>query len=287
MKKTFSKSYLIIWISFLIYLILQYRQVFIYFDDYGYLSLSYGTIMPEVIGVNYSLGDIFEFMGQHFINANGRLLYTFFLPFCNMIGGVRFIQLSMAIIVWSVHYIIFVSIKKEFSMNILQLWITSCLICSMWGLIGVMYQRSGSYWFAASFTYIMPAISFLLFTRKYYSTIKSSSIRGKDAAVLILLAFLSGFSTEQWFVATLCSVIMMGAYKLFKKVRLQKYDIGILGATLIGACPILFSPAVGVRMTQSENWVQLPFYEKIIQNIEHLINYFFISGTGIFCWHYY
>ena len=31
-----------IWAAFFCFLILQYRKVFLYYDDYGYMSMSYG-----------------------------------------------------------------------------------------------------------------------------------------------------------------------------------------------------------------------------------------------------
>ena len=68
-------AYLAVFAAFYVFLLMHFGNVFIYYDDYGYLSLSYGTNI-DVAGAEYSLSELLAFMRGHYFNSNGRLLYT-------------------------------------------------------------------------------------------------------------------------------------------------------------------------------------------------------------------
>ena len=66
-----------IWAAFFCFLILQYRKVFLYYDDYGYMSMSYGWAPADWVFGN-SMLFIFRYMYRPYFQVNGRL-YTNFL----------------------------------------------------------------------------------------------------------------------------------------------------------------------------------------------------------------
>ena len=68
---------ILIFVVFGGYLLLQFSRVVIYYDDYGYLSLSYAYVMEEAAGTDYNLSQLLEYMGHHYFYGNGRLLCTF------------------------------------------------------------------------------------------------------------------------------------------------------------------------------------------------------------------
>lgn len=51
----------IIFILYLMFIYFQHQFVFMYFDDYGYASLSYGAIVGNG-GTNYNLNDIIKYL---------------------------------------------------------------------------------------------------------------------------------------------------------------------------------------------------------------------------------
>lgn len=67
----------IIFILYLMFIYFQHQFVFMYFDDYGYASLSYGAIVGNG-GTNYNLNDIIKYLFWHYVNWGGRIV-PFFL----------------------------------------------------------------------------------------------------------------------------------------------------------------------------------------------------------------
>lgn len=52
----------LVFLMFYIYLLMQFSKVFIYYDDYGYLSLSYGYNVLELTGSDYNLFQALEYI---------------------------------------------------------------------------------------------------------------------------------------------------------------------------------------------------------------------------------
>ena len=64
------KNYKAVWLLFAVYLIgllALHKQVFLYSDDYGYASLSYGHYMGTN-GLRYGLSDILKYLKWHYMN---------------------------------------------------------------------------------------------------------------------------------------------------------------------------------------------------------------------------
>ena len=93
MKKEVKIGIGLVFLAFYVFLIMQFGKVFVYYDDFGYLSLSYGNTVPDVIGSNYTLSQLLSFMGKHYFYSNGRLFYLFLFSFLNMIGGLAAVQI--------------------------------------------------------------------------------------------------------------------------------------------------------------------------------------------------
>ena len=66
MKKEVKIGIGLVFLAFYVFLIMQFGKVFVYYDDFGYLSLSYGNTVPDVIGYKYTLSQLLSFMGKHY-----------------------------------------------------------------------------------------------------------------------------------------------------------------------------------------------------------------------------
>ena len=76
MRKEAKIGVLLVFAVFLWYLLAQYSSVYIYYDDYGYLSLSYGYRVQGVTGLGYTPAQMLEFVQGHYASgSSGRLLY--------------------------------------------------------------------------------------------------------------------------------------------------------------------------------------------------------------------
>lgn len=271
-----SKGYIFTFAVFFIYLVSQFKKVYIYYDDYGYLSLSYGYVTESVVGDRYNIFQLIDFMYNHYLVANGRLLYAGLFPFVNMLGGILAIQIFMATVVFVIHFIIFYEIKKRNNLNNRVTFLLAIFLCLLYGLLSITIHRQGTYWFAASFLYVTPAIIFLFFSIMYYKTVKSDKEIDKKMQIsLVSLAFIVGFSTEQWLSAGIIYIITVIGIKLYKKIRIKVYDICIFIFVILGALPILTSPAAKQRMLNSGEFANYSLFEKFTGNTNIIITNFF------------
>ena len=304
MKRYMKYAYLAVFAAFYVFLLMQFGNVFIYYDDYGYLSLSYGTNI-HVAGSEYSFSELLAFMKGHYFNSNGRLLYMFLYCFVHMLGGIRGVQVFMATAVLAVVMLLFFIVKQMLegrlgaaenrscreedevygTLGPVALAALAAFLCLLYGTLGIMVQRMGTYWYAASFIYVVPAITFLVFALYFYRTVFLP--KGEKPGVLrmclcAVLGFLAAWSQEQWFVTTVSFVIICLGTKLWRDRRLELYEILTFLACAAGGLIIIFSPAVSSRMNSAGNaeFAALSFLGKLGKNIPLLMNLFF-SGENI------
>ena len=257
MKKEVKIGIGLVFLAFYVFLIMQFGKVFVYYDDFGYLSLSYGNTVPDVIGSNYTLSQLLSFMGKHYFYSNGRLFYLFLFSFLNMIGGLAAVQVFMATsvlaILMLVHYVVMRHIKPAGWRPVFL----AAFICLLYGTIGILIQRLGTYWYAASFLYVVPTVTFLVLAVLYYETIGEEPETWKKA-VCIVLAFFAAFSQEEWLVAVIGYICMVIAWKTLKKYRVRAYDFGTLAAAVAGALPILLMALMGLGAYMIWKKMKLP-----------------------------
>lgn len=306
MKRYMKYAYLAVFAAFYVFLLMQFGNVFIYYDDYGYLSLSYGTNI-HVAGAEYSFSELLAFMKGHYFNSNGRLPYMFLYCFVHMLGGIRGVQVFMATAVLAVVMLLFFIVKQMLegrleaaeeekrscreedevhgTLGPVALAALAAFLCLLYGTLGIMVQRMGTYWYAASFIYVVPAITFLVFALYFYRTVFLP--KGEKPGVLrmclcAVLGFLAAWSQEQWFVTTVSFVIICLGIKLWRDRRLELYEILTFLVCAAGGLIIIFSPAVSSRMNSAGNaeFAALSFLGKLGKNIPLLMNLFF-SGENI------
>ena len=307
MKRYMKYAYLAVFAAFYVFLLMQFGNVFIYYDDYGYLSLSYGTNI-DVAGAEYSFSELLAFMKGHYFNSNGRLLYMFLYCFVHMLGGIRGVQVFMATAVLAVVMLLFFTARRMLEGRLeaaevpgdgtkekggeLQgrlgpgaLAALAAFICLLYGTLGIMVQRMGTYWYAASFIYVVPAITFLVFALYFYRTVflpKGEKMGVLRMCLCAVLGFLAAWSQEQWFVTTVSFVIICLGIKLWRDRKLELYEILTFLVCGAGGLIIIFSPAVSSRMNSAGNaeFAALSFLGKLEKNIPLLMNLFF-SGENI------
>lgn len=306
MKRYMKYAYLAVFAAFYVFLLMQFGNVFIYYDDYGYLSLSYGTNI-DVAGAEYSFSELLAFMKGHYFNSNGRLLYMFLYCFVHMLGGIRGVQVFMATAVLAVVMLLFFIVKQMLegrleaaeeekrscreedevygTLGPVALAALAAFLCLLYGTLGIMVQRMGTYWYAASFIYVVPAITFLVFALYFYRTVflpKGEKMGVLRMCLCAVLGFLAAWSQEQWFVTTVSFVIICLGIKLWRDRKLELYEILTFLVCGAGGLIIILSPAVSARMNSAGNaeFASLSLFGKLGRNIPLLMNLFF-SGENI------
>ena len=161
----------------------------------------------------------------------------------------------------------------------------AAFICLLYGTLGIMVQRMGTYWYAASFIYVVPAVAFLVFAVYFYRTVllpKGEKPGIRRMCLCAALGFLAAWSQEQWFVTTISFVVICLGVKLWRDRRLELYEILTFLACAAGGLIIILSPAVSARMNSAGNaeFSSLSLFGKLGRNIPLLMNLFF-SGENI------
>ncbi len=283
----------LVFLMFYIYLLMQFSKVFIYYDDYGYLSLSYGYNVLELTGSDYNLFQALEYIGHHYFDSNGRLLSMLLYLLLYMAGGLKLVQIFMATAVLGVAVLSYALVARQFHKHWRRgsMWkaapvMTAAFICFLYGFIGILVHRLGTYWFAAAFLYIVPAITVIAFAWMYYETVYRKRSRSWWIGCGCL-AFLAGFSQEQWMVGTIALIFGVWGYKYYvaklegsdRLSPLRRGDLAVLAAAIGGALPILTSPAARRRMEQNSAFAERSFVQKILYNIDAITRLFFAPSN--------
>ena len=238
------KNYKAVWLLFAVYLIgllALHKQIFLYSDDYGYASLSYGHYMGTN-SLRYGLSDILKYLKWHYMNWGGRILY-FFFEICSLKIGLGFIQYFQALIIWCIGLISFLLVKEEGQSDFHK----AALIVFMFGTLGLEVFNRGVLWFSASVSYVWPLLPLflLVYIRGHFKTPNKAT-----AALGIAAAFLAAFSFEQ--IAVLTIIYLLSSF-VIERIQGQwnKHDWGILAAAILGGAPELLAPGNFIRSTHS------------------------------------
>ena len=309
MKRYTKYAYLAVFAAFYVFLLMQFGNVFIYYDDYGYLSLSYGTNI-DVAGAEYSFSELLAFMKGHYFNSNGRLLYMFLYCFVHMLGGIRGVQVFMATAVLAVALLLFFTARRmlegrlEAEKSIGRRnkrggrRASGPVKSRGFGGPGGVYlpalRNPGNHGAAdgaptgtrPAFIYVVPAVGLSGVRRVFFTELcfcQRERSRGFGACASVpRWDFLAAWSQEQWFVTTISFVVICLGVKLWRDRRLELYEILTFLACAAGGLIIILSPAVSARMNSAGNaeFSSLSLFGKLGRNIPLLMNLFF-SGENI------
>jgi len=234
---------ILIFVIFGVAMFLQFRLTWMYYDDYGYYSLNYGSNTMH-IGDNYSFAELFPYLKEHYYNANGRLLYFFIWLSVYKTGGLFLVQTVAAVIMTGIMVALYrVVASKETD----RLWrgCKAASICVCFGLISQAIHQHGTYWHVAFYLYYTPLLFLILFALIWQrNEMKKSKIH-----ILSLggLAFMVGWSVENLSVAF---VITLSGLFVFKCIKMRKFAVSefiyiILGT--LGTVILVRSPGIIAR----------------------------------------
>ncbi len=277
----------LIWISIsaalAFFIFLQHRYVYMYFDDYGYASLSY--INPQnQAGTLYGLTDILEFLQMHYLHWGGRILYFFFEIVIFRYGGLTLMQFMQAVIIITIAVISGKIVSMIIKTNLYQCVMLSLLL---FGTFHLKTLRDGIYWFSASVLYVWPLLPFFGSIYLYLSIEKKETSLKK--AGCILLTFLAAFSQEQIAVMTILLVFFFIVIKYTKQQnkeplfsQVPRYMFVMLITALIGGALTILAPG---NFERAQAGLYSAFYNKniivrTVQNIGWIIN----DNFGLYNW---
>ncbi len=236
--------------GFFVIMLLQFHTVWIYYDDYGYYTLTYG-INSAHVGHEYTFAQLLAYLQEHYSLANGRLFQFFVWLSLFRIGGLGLVQFAAACTVTAILYLLYTLTKDSKLPGVLRAAI-------LWGgmfCIPIEIHRHGTYWFAAFFHYCLPLVTLTLFARLYAEKERQPGPAAQVAMGLLVL--LTSWSMES--MAMAC-VAMTGILFLIRTVREKKFALQEAFYTLcaaLGTAALLLSPAILRRAKDTAGDVDL------------------------------
>ena len=235
-----------------ILLFYQVRNIFYYFDDYGYLSLSYQNLY-HVQG-NINLTDILSFLNRHYLKWGGRVLYFFFLILYGR--NIWIIRFALCLHIFMIVYIgeKLIGYEKPQAPCIL----TAAMTFLLYGLIEVEFMRDGVYWFTASAIYVFPVVWVLLgviwiYQESFQDRKTVIGKRSKTVRILCLpILFLATCSQEQISLTMTAMVLIATVEYVIKRKRIEPFHVLANIVSWIGSAILLCAPGNYERLNGTE-----------------------------------
>ncbi len=255
----------------LVLLYQQFRVVHIYFDDYAYYSLSYAQSLSGT--KNYTILQLLEFMKAHYMECNGRLLYFFVWLLLFWLGGLQLVQLSAAVIMASVLWVLWkaASLKMEGQQKILA----AISVCTLYWLLDIVFLRQSIYWFAAFFLYVMPVGVLVLAALLYFEFLGGERNTAGNKITILLLIFVAGWSQEQQAAVTTVFAFLLMLHAIW--VRKERCCAAILYVipAILALLIVIMSPGIHSRFESADNGMGL--LENIWVNARQVV---YLLGTA-------
>lgn len=252
---------------FLIYLIAQHFLVFLYHDDFGYLSLSY-EVNVGVSGTSFGFFDILKFLGLHYMHWGGRILGFFYEIFlCHIdLNVYRIFQSIVIMLIFLLIYLLGTKDSKE------KDWKIALFTVSCYGIFEIMQMRSSFYWFTASCLYVIPMVFFFAFIY-FYQKWKNKYDNLFQILLLAILIFLATFSQEQIAVGMFVYILLNTIVNTIQNKKLNKSDLIFCLSSLLAFLFLMLSPGTKARIGHEANQIfyNLSLLGKITKNIPEIV----------------
>lgn len=251
MKSHNIKKYLPVAVVFAVFylaMLLQFWNTWMYYDDYGYYSLNYGSLIPHS-GDHYSVGELLSYLGRHYSGANGRLFYFFWWLMVYKIGGLTAVRLAAPGLLTLLLFLIY----KIASLNepiIYRKVVYAAGVCLSFGLISQAIHQHGTYWHVAFYLYYPPVIMLAAFCLLWEKNEKSRS--PYRTIGLSLLSFAVGWSVENLSAGFLVCLVILCVYKSIRAKKPALLELIYIVCCSLGTLILFMSPGLWGRANNRE-----------------------------------
>ncbi|MDR0433003.1 MAG: DUF6056 family protein [Bifidobacteriaceae bacterium] len=241
----------------LIYLIFQFRFVYLYHDDYGYASLGYGISLHGVPGTDFTPAQAFEYLKEHFETVNGRN----FIVHLAVLPHLWLARLTMVIAIPAAYYMLYRLLGRKSG-------VAAAFLCLSFGFFPREAYRVGFYWFSASLSYVLPLVA--VFASAWaIMAVRGRTVRHPRLVLLLACAGLFASATfhEQIGLSVAAFTGLLALWRVWKERRVAKRDLALFIAAVAGAAVVVMSPGtlnrqdsvadVGLFQLAKQNAVEL------------------------------
>ena len=203
-----------------LFFMMQLRNTWYCFDDFGYLSLTYRGFTDNR-GLSYGAGEIFRFLARHYREWGGRV--TAFFPEIVLGRNITVLRAFYCLILTGIVYEI-----RRMKRGVSALW-----VLLMFGFIDLPAAADGALWYTASVLYVWPVYWCLLGLR-----IEEENKKSRFRRILSCLClFLAASAQEQVSAAVVAMLAMeMVADKGLRR-RLPEIISVVAGAAFLFGAP--------------------------------------------------
>lgn len=271
---TNKQKTVIIFVIFAILVSIQVHFTWMYFDDYGYASLSYLGKYTGTTGMNAGIKDVISFLIYHYNHWGGRVLW-FFIEIVLLKIGIHAFRIVEVLFIVGIFYMIYKIICKIHKKDD---WRIALITVICFGLIDIMLLRDAFYWYTASVLYLFPLLPILILV---YLKMDKNQTTTKNI-ICIFLAFISAWSQEQISIFIVVYLALTFANKCFIEKKFDKWDILILVSSIIGFTILMLAPGSKARMDFDSTFYSLSLIDKIFKNVPLIIGTNFSNFTRMF-----
>lgn len=286
LQKIYVKKQVVYFLVIMLFIIMEifHSKIGLYFDDYGNASLSYGYD-TQVVGMTWTIQDLFEWAKWIYMNFSGRILCGSLLNLLIKFGnGPRLFMAIQAGIVTALFYILYKIMMcfVERKHNIFVL----IMIVALFFLSPLDMFRHNLCWASASVLYIWPLFPFFLviyLQMKLDDGVYSKNNKWIYIILSMICIFFTAFSHEQ---TGLSIVVYLIGYSCYERIVKKKwtlrnivYAIYSLGVYLC----FFLAPGNWVRMNGVGDYAELGLFEKIATSYKPLMETLFNRN---FCYVY-
>lgn len=283
MKKYSKTLVLIPFVIFFTLILRQYLLVYMYYDDYGFASLSYSYTLEGINGTDYNLFQLIQFLYHYYINWGGRVL-SFGIEALMLKESVLVMQVFMAVVVTGTMYFSYKLMTVEKEVSLFEKIFRAISICGLFGLLHIGLLRDSYYWYTSAVIYVMP---FLAYTMAVYfyrlnmfddnKIVKNKYFNIAFKIFTALLFFIASFSQEQIAISMIVIVASLIIIKYIISKKISKWDVINLAFVLLGTIGVVFAKGNYQRMDEHNFFYNTPVLERTISNIDSV--FYEILGT--------
>lgn len=289
-----EKIYVIIAFALLaVGIVMQYRLVGMYFDDFGNASLSYGYDSSNINGTAYSVADLFQWAKWIYFNWGGRVLYALVMIPMLKNGPLPFMMFQSIILL--LIFVMMYKMAKRYCGFQNEPFIVLAFVV-LYGTLKGTILTWGIYWASASVLYLLPILPFLVCIYIYDSSVnmikKGNDVPIKSYVLLGILIPWVTLSQEQisgaFLVWIICRIVIRIIVCSTREEKTYlKLDLFIFIWSLITSMIFFLAPGNWSRMNAVEGFSELSVIEKIQVDFPILINILLdrsLAGINVFLW---
>ncbi len=262
-----KKANILVGILFLLffgYQLFQYSLVFMYHDDWGYITLKY-VVNVGTTGFDYGIRDIIDYLTSHYLHWGGRVAPAFLLIMIFYYGGMTGIRIAQALMMTLLVAVVYALVKKRGEPSPAMAF----LAVALWGMLEISLLCESAYWMIASFTYMWPIIIFLfgVYIQNYVRKKTRQGAKTVQNIFCFLLFLLASLSQEQVTVMAIvyCAVTVI----IHRKKDWIKNGLCLSGA-LLGGIFIIIAPGNFARLGTT-SFESTTLVEKLSYSIPRII----------------